>query len=167
MKVFIVRHAIAYERNRSKWPDDSRRPLTQEGTRKFRKAARGLSGLLPGRAVILTSPWRRARDTAAMLAAAAKLGPAIECPELAGDASTREVFTLLRSRKDDSVVLVGHEPNLGNFIAAALAGGKRARLKIDFKKGGAACVEFPARIGPGRATLAWMLPPRVLRGLGR
>ena len=38
-----------------------------------------------------------------------------------------------------------------------------ARLAIEFKKGGAACLEFGGRPEPGRATLRWMLPPRVLR----
>ena len=62
------------------------------------------------------------------------------------------------------MVLLGHEPYLGNFLSAAL-GGKNARLKIEFKKGGAACVEFSGRPEPGGATLKWMLPPRVLRAL--
>ena len=73
-------------------------------------------------------------------------------------------FVLLRKRKEEAVVLVGHEPNLSNFMAAALAG-SGARMKIEFKKGGAACLEFAGRIEPGRATLRWMLPPRVLRAM--
>ena len=60
------------------------------------------------------------------------------------------------------MVLVGHEPYLSGFLSAALAG-KDARIKIEFKKGGAACIEFAARVEPGRATFRWMLPPRVLR----
>jgi phosphohistidine phosphatase len=164
MQVFLVRHAIAHERNRSRWPDDALRPLTAEGARKFRKAAKGLATLLPGTAVLLTSPWVRARDTAAMLAAATKRTRVIECTELTGEASTDDVFDLLRKRKEKAVALVGHEPNLSAFLSAAL-GGEGKRLRIEFKKGGAACVEFSARIGPGRATLLWMLPPRVLRGL--
>jgi phosphohistidine phosphatase SixA len=74
------------------------------------------------------------------------------------------VFALLRTRKEQAVVLVGHEPNLSSFLSAALAG-EGTRLGIEFKKGGAACLEFSARIGPGRARLQWMLPPRVLRAL--
>jgi phosphohistidine phosphatase SixA len=61
------------------------------------------------------------------------------------------------------VILVGHEPNLSTLLSACL--NERARLKIDFRKGGAACVEFGSRIEPGRATLCWVLPPRVLRAL--
>jgi phosphohistidine phosphatase len=164
MKVFLVRHAIAHERNRKRWPNDALRPLTPGGARKFRKAARGLAGLLPRQPALLTSPWVRARDTAAMLADAAKLDKPIECKELTGDAGTAAVFRLLRARREKAVVLVGHEPNLGLFLSACLAG-ERARMKIEFKKGGAACVEFQSRVEPGRGSLVWMLPPRALRGL--
>jgi phosphohistidine phosphatase len=164
MQVFLVRHAVAHERDRARWPDDALRPLTPEGARKFRKAARGLSTLLPASAVLITSPWVRARDTAAMLATAAKRTRVVESNEITGDASTGDVFALLRTRKEQAVVLVGHEPNLSSFLSAALAG-EGTRLRIEFKKGGAACLEFSARIGPGRATLQWMLPPRVLRAL--
>jgi len=165
MQVVLVRHAIAHERNRTRWPDDSLRPLTPEGVRKFRKAASGLATLLPKSAVILASPWVRARDTATLLASAMKGAKPIECTELSGNAAIYEAFDLVRSRKEADVVLVGHEPNLGRFLAAAL-GGDSARLKIEFKKGGAACVEFGKRPAPGTATLTWMLPPRVLRSLG-
>jgi phosphohistidine phosphatase len=165
MKVILVRHAIAHERNRTRWPDDSLRPLTPEGVRKFRQAARGLATLLPKSAVIMTSPWVRARDTAIMLASALKGARPIERTELTGNAALYEAFDLLRSRKETTVVLVGHEPNLGRLLATALAGDS-ARVEIEFKKGGAACVAFGKRPTPGSATLVWMLPPRVLRALG-
>ena len=38
----MVRHAIAFERDRRRWPDDALRPLTPAGKRRFRKAAGGL-----------------------------------------------------------------------------------------------------------------------------
>jgi phosphohistidine phosphatase len=164
MEVFLVRHAVAYERSRTRWPNDSLRPLTPAGKRKFRNAARGLAPLLPKSAVLLTSPYVRARDTTVILAKAARRGKPIECAELAAEESVRKIFELLRSRKERAVVLVGHEPNLTLFLSMALAS-EQARLRIEFKKGGAACVYFPGSLEPGRATLKWMLPPRVLRAL--
>lgn len=161
MRVFIVRHAIAHERDRKRWPDDSLRPLTAAGKRKFRKTARGLVRLLPGKAVILTSPWLRARETAAILAAA-KGGRSIDCPELAGNEATRAVFELLRLRPGTDQVIVGHEPALSRFVAAALGAGD---ARITFKKGGAACVEFPGRLVAGRGTLLWHLTPKMLRAM--
>jgi phosphohistidine phosphatase SixA len=38
-------------------------------------------------------------------------------------------------------------------------------MKTEFKKGGAACIEFNSRVESGRATLKWIMPPRVLRAL--
>ena len=165
MQVFLVRHAIAHERNRVRWPNDALRPLTTAGIRKFRKAAFGISHCMPKGVVLLTSPFVRARETAAILADALGRGKATECGELASGEPVQACFDLLRKRKADAVALVGHEPNLSNFLAAAVCGAG-ARMKTEFKKGGAACVEFNSRIEPGRATLKWIIPPRVLRALG-
>jgi phosphohistidine phosphatase len=164
IRVFLVRHAIAHERNAKRWPDDSRRPLTAGGIAKFRKAARGLGTLIPTSAVLLTSPYTRAQETAAIFAKVARRKQAIECAELASSESAQRAFDLLRTRKEKAVVLVGHEPYLGHFLAAAVAGNE-ARIRMEFKKGGAACIEFPGRAQRGRAILRWMLPPRVLRAL--
>ena len=163
MQVFLVRHAIAHERNSKRWPDDSRRPLTAEGIAKFRKAARGLLTLLPESAALLTSPYTRARETADLLAQAARHEKVTECVELGAGESPQRAFDLLQARREEAVVLVGHEPYLSHFMAAALAGD--ARVGIEFKKGGAACLEFDGRPKPARATLLWMLPPKVLRAL--
>ena len=165
MNVYLVRHAIAHERSRVRWPNDARRPLTAAGQRKFREAARGLKRCLPKAVRVLNSPYVRARETAAVLTKVAKLDHPVECPELAANAPTAKAFELLRSRKEAAVVLVGHEPNLSKLLSAAL-GGDRARLSFEFKKGGAACLHFAKDIAPGRATLIWMIPPRVLRALG-
>jgi phosphohistidine phosphatase len=161
MKVWMVRHAIAHERERARWPDDSLRPLTETGKRKFRKAARGLARLLPTSAPILTSPFVRARQTARILAASAG-GKIIECRELAHGSTPGAVFELLKLRIEETVILVGHEPEFGRLLAAMLGTGSP---RLSFRKGGAACVEFDARITPGGATLRCFLPPKVLRAL--
>ena len=164
MEVFLVRHAIAHERNSKRWPNDALRPLTSAGIRKFRIAARGLAHLLPRGVVVLSSPYVRARETADILVNAMHRAKLVECAELAASESATRTFDLLRARKEKAVVLVGHEPNCSVFLSAALGGG-HARLEIEFKKGGAACIGFEKKIAPGQATLRWMMPPRVLRAL--
>ena len=164
IEVFLVRHAIAHERSRTRWPNDALRPLTTAGERRFRKAARGLASCLPKSALILASPFVRARQTAAILAnAIGRRAKPIECAALAAGEPLGKPFELLRSCTGKSVVLVGHEPNLGEFLGAALM--DHARLKVVFKKGGAACITFAGVPGLGRATLNWLMPPRVLRAL--
>ena len=73
MDVYLVRHAIAHERNSTRWPDDALRPLTTAGMRKFRKAAAGLARCVPKTAAVFTSPFVRARETAAILAESAQV----------------------------------------------------------------------------------------------
>lgn len=164
MRLILLRHAIAQERSLRNWPDDAQRPLTPAGARRFRKAASGLARLLPRGAAVITSPFVRARETARILAKAAQLRKPVQCAELAAGEPAEPVFELLRARKERAVILVGHEPDLSSLLSAALVG-DGARLKIEFKKGGAACLKFARRVMPGGATLEWMLPPRVLRAL--
>jgi phosphohistidine phosphatase len=164
MDVYLVRHAIAHERNATRWPDDSQRPLTTNGMRKFRKAAAGLARCVPKTAAVFTSPYVRARETAAILRESARFATAVESSELMPGKSPRAMFDLLRARRRSAVVLVGHEPDLSAWLSAALAV-EPSRIKSEFKKGGAACVRFDKTVGPGSATLVWLLPPRVLRAM--
>ncbi|HEY7678606.1 MAG TPA: hypothetical protein VIG69_16145 [Candidatus Methylomirabilis sp.] len=41
MDLYLVRHAFAGKRDPARWPDDTQRPITPEGARRFRQAARG------------------------------------------------------------------------------------------------------------------------------
>ena len=63
-----MRHAIAFERDASRWPDDRDRPLTPEGEEKFRRAARGLRRVAGRVDLVLSSPIVRAWRTAEILA---------------------------------------------------------------------------------------------------
>ncbi|HEY6123031.1 MAG TPA: histidine phosphatase family protein [Steroidobacteraceae bacterium] len=164
MDVYLVRHAIAHERNATRWPNDALRPLTTLGMRKFRKAAAGLARCVPKSAAVFSSPFVRARETAAILTEHGKFRAATESVELVPGKSPRAVFDLLRSRRRNAVVLIGHEPDLSAWLSTALAV-EPLRIKSEFKKGGAACIRFEKTIGPGGATLVWLLPPRVLRAM--
>ena len=134
MDVYLVRHAIAHERNAARWPDDSLRPLTAEGKRKFRKAAARPRACLPKSARVLTSPFVRARETADDPVHVAKLRKPIEAPELAPGAPTEKAFALLRARGRNAIVLVGHEPSLSVWLSVAL-GGRTARARDRIQEG--------------------------------
>jgi phosphohistidine phosphatase len=161
LKVLIVRHAKAAVRSAGR-PDASR-PLTREGIRKFEAAARGIAAIEGKPAVILTSPLRRARQTADLLAAAWGSVPVREHPSLAGGEPVLAEFFAGRGA-GDTVALVGHEPQLSSILESFL-GIVPATGRLLFKKGGACLVELdPEARPPGR--LAWFLHPRILRTLG-
>ncbi len=67
-ELYLVRHAVAAERG-DDWPDDTKRPLTADGTSRFRDAVDGLVWFGVGMDEIFTSPLVRARQTADLLAA--------------------------------------------------------------------------------------------------
>jgi len=66
-ELYLIRHGLAGERG-PEWPDDSKRPLTDEGLSRLRKEARGLRELGVGFDVIVTSPLVRTRQTADVFA---------------------------------------------------------------------------------------------------
>jgi phosphohistidine phosphatase len=158
-ELYLIRHAIAEERDA--WPDDAKRPLTEDGTDKMRKprADWRASAWFD---VILTSPFVRTRQTAEIVATAFNERPPIVAVEsLAPGGSIQSLLSdLERQARRSRVAVVGHEPGIGE-LAARLAG---ARYPIEFKKGAVCRIDvktFPA--GPGK--LRWFLTTKILRGI--
>jgi phosphohistidine phosphatase len=159
-EIILVRHAIAYERDRTRWRDDRQRPLTPGGKQKFRKAAAGLAKWIPTVDCIFTSPLARARQTAELLTEIAGWPEALEAAELAPEGSPTAVLSMLRTQKAKRIALVGHEPGLSELLAACIAG---SAATLPMKKGGIACVVFSADVRNGKGTLSAFVPPRLLR----
>jgi len=167
MNLLIVRHAIAVPRDSADMPDEER-PLTPRGKRRFRRVAAGLAQLLDPPDALLTSPLRRAVQTARIAAKAWGGIEPIEEPALAGsDVEAMLAAALVRVREsgndDATVVVIGHEPSVSALLARLIGSGRAERL--GFRKGGAALVEVPGSAAEG-GRLVWYLPPRVLRTLG-
>jgi len=160
-ELYLIRHAVAEERGES-WPDDAKRPLTDAGTARMRKAARGLVKMGVAFDVVLTSPYVRTRQTAEIVATAYdERPPIVAIDSLAPGGSVQSVLSdLERQTRRSRIAIVGHEPNIGE-LAARLAG---SRYPLEFKKGAVCRIDvktFPA--GPGR--LRWFVTTKILRAL--
>jgi len=162
IEVILVRHAIAYERNRTRWPDDHTRPLSPEGRKKFREAAAGLTKWLPAVDCVFTSPLTRTRETAEILEEIGGWPEARDSSDLAPQSSPTAVLAMLRAQHAKRIALIGHEPNLSALLSLCVAGSGSRAFTV-FKKGGIACLVFPADISAGKAMLTAFLPPRALR----
>jgi phosphohistidine phosphatase len=163
MRLYLIRHAIAEDRDAALWPEDGKRPLTQRGVRRFRRAAKGLATLVPQVDVLLSSPYVRAWDTAIMLRDEAGWPQPVSCDELASDKPPAVISALEPYADRESVALVGHEPYLGHLIAALL--GSMADAAFTMRKGGAMCFDIEQLSLTEPAKMVWSLPPRVLRSL--
>jgi phosphohistidine phosphatase len=161
-ELYLVRHAIAEERGDA-WPDDSKRPLTEEGMSRFRKSARGLARLGVTIDVILTSPLVRARQTADILGAVFEQRPHIVTVEslIPGGSYQALLTDLEKHSKRTRIALVGHEPGIGE-LAARLAG---SRHPFEFKKGAISRIDVESLPPSGPGKLRWFLPPRILRSI--
>ncbi|MCA1646646.1 MAG: histidine phosphatase family protein [Chloroflexi bacterium] len=167
MDLYLVRHAEAYDPDPTQWPDDKDRPLTAEGEKRFRRAARGLRALVPSVSVVLSSPWARAWRTAELLDKEARWPAPVACEALESGRSPVEVLQALQPfTGSTAVVLVGHEPNM-HELASYLLTGDTAHAQLVFRKGGTAHVALSEGTPrPGIARLVWLLTPKVLRAIG-
>jgi phosphohistidine phosphatase len=70
---------------------------------------------------------------------------------------------LQSQRGGDTIAVVGHEPDLSTVGCYLLTGESSSFLTL--KKSGACLLELNDPPGPGKATLEWLLIPRVLKQL--
>lgn len=162
MRLLLVRHAIAFERSATRWPDDGERPLTPEGIARARKAAQGLRRILEPPEQVLVSPLTRAQQTAALLTRFAGWPVGTPCAELLPSATPVEFLALLPRSREGCIGAVGHEPGLSRLMAACVPG-QPAEAAFEMKKMGVALLAFPGVARVGRGRLVWLLAPKVLR----
>lgn len=162
MKLYLVRHAIAGERDPARWPDDELRPLTEAGAKRMARLARKLSRMLDRPDAVLSSPLVRAWQTAEIIQRDANWPAPQEFAALKPGVPPHELLKALRARpRLEIVAMVGHEPAL-SALAAFLMG--HDRPGFEFKKGGAACIEFAQGAQAGTGQLRWLLTPGMLLG---
>jgi phosphohistidine phosphatase len=163
LELYLIRHGVAAQRGED-WPDDSKRPLTNDGIAKLRKEARGLEALGAAIGQIVASPLVRTRQTADVIAETLKSKPSVATSDALAPAGTPAavIQELTKYARKGSVALVGHEPNLGE-LAAHLIG---ARHAFEFKKGAVCRIDFEVLPPKGVGQLRWFVTPKMLRRLG-
>ncbi|MEN6450224.1 MAG: phosphohistidine phosphatase SixA [Thermoguttaceae bacterium] len=162
MDLYIVRHAWAFDRDDSRWPDDDLRPLTEEGKERFAKMAKTLAGRGLAPQLIATSPLVRCQQTAELLAAGVKGKPKIvRLDELrpGGDLPSLVRWTATQAAEHERIAWVGHSPDVDR-ICAAMIGGPDALVR--FSKGAVAAIEFDRPPALGAGELRWLVTAKVL-----
>ncbi len=169
MEVIVIRHGMALDADKAKAMDlsDAERPLTEKARRRTRAAPGGLRKALADKRVasILVSPLLRPRHTADILGGYLDDPPIDEVHALAPPVDMAALDACLPACSGSQrLLLVGHEPDLANWVSWSLTR-RRDRL-LAFKKAGAALVEFPGAAEGGTGTLRWLLTAAQLRAMG-
>jgi phosphohistidine phosphatase len=159
VKLYLVRHAIAEDS--AGYEDDSLRPLTEKGREKMKKIADALCEIGVQPDLIVSSPYVRASQTAAILAKELKykeelsysdfLVPMGEPNDMIGEINEKYPA--------DELMLVGHEPSLSALAGVLLAG--NADIAINLKKGGVCCLSVDNLHYDRKAVLEWLITPKI------
>lgn len=162
--VYLLRHAIALPRG-THGVQDKDRPLTEKGRKRMEQEAVGICRIAKTFDVILTSPYKRAYETAMITAHAMGRTDALRiCDALKPGTPYKTLVNALASYADrESMLLVGHEPDM-SLITAMLI--NMPEPNIDFKKGSLCCIEIDGIPLPRPGVLRWLLKPAQLRDLG-
>ena len=157
MLLCLLRHAEAEAAAAS----DRLRRLTAKGEEQAASAARFACrhGLAPD--LILASPVTRARQTAQAVAARLPEPRLVEAPWAAcGMEPQRAIEELGGFASFATVMLVGHQPDLG-ALASALLGLPRPQA-LRMRKGLLAGIRTGAEIRPGAGELQFFIPAKLM-----
>jgi len=160
MQIYILRHGIAEDRRPGR--SDAGRALTDDGREKLSAVLRRAQGAEVAVTKILTSPLRRAVQTAEMAAEALAPGTRpIRTDALAPESSPERVWAELRKYAGEPAVLIaGHEPLLSATAAFLLRAGPSI---IDLKKGALARIDVDENTDRPQGVLEWLLPPKLAK----
>jgi phosphohistidine phosphatase len=162
MLLLLIRHANAGDRDSNRWPDDRDRPLTDKGRKTHRRMSRLLAKLDLVPSQVLTSPWARAAETAAIVTETLGLPQPVPCDALATDPDLSQLADCTGDPGGDGIVaMVGHSPWMEE-LAALLLGGNASSLKIDFPKSGVMGIDL-AQVAQGAGELRFFLRPGMAK----
>ena len=162
MQLYIVRHGIAIDREDPNCPPEAERYLTEDGIERTKQVAKGIAALGAHADLLISSPYVRATQTAAIFATA------LDYPEqkirhteslLPGAEPAALLRELAREKNVSSVFCFGHAPHVDALLAAT-AGAQRHITSM--KKAGVAFVELK-RVSPPSGQLVWLVTPKLFR----
>ncbi len=158
MQIYLLRHGIAEDAKPG--GRDADRALTSEGKKKLREVLRHAKQAGVSPALVLTSPLRRALETAQVAAAVFQYkDEPLRTETLQPASDPEDAWSEIRVHKDaKELLLVSHEPLVG-MLSAYLLGSPA--LHIDFKKGALLRIDVAHFRAAPHGVLKWMLTPKL------
>lgn len=160
MQIFFLRHANAGEPKLNPAKDE-KRPLDKLGIEQSHDVGRALAALDITVDVILSSPLRRATQTASVVANEIDHEEKVVTDAALKPGATYEQFQelLRRYSRKDAIMVVGHNPTMTEFLNKLIGAPNGA---LELKKGSIARVE---KEGRRPAVLKWCMPPKMVRAI--
>jgi phosphohistidine phosphatase len=161
MIIYFLRHASAGEHliNPKK---DEKRALDKDGIEQCGYVGRALAAIEAQVDVIISSPLKRATQTASLVGNEMGYEGKLQIEAALRPAATFADFRRMLEKyaTQESIMVVGHNPNLSQFLGMAICE-SGCEASVDLKKGAVARVEMRRSSG----TLQWCWTPKALRTL--
>jgi len=165
MNLYLMRHADAGVPRENPLLD-AKRGLIKEGKQQCMLMAGVLAGLKAQIDVIVSSPLKRARQSAQLVATEIAFdAPILTSPALAPDGDCAALQQLVAEHSGrEGLLIVGHNPNLHQFLAKLISGNGNSHHttpggSIRLRKGAIARIDLAKR----PAQLQWLIDPRLAR----
>jgi|SRR5580692_1950789 phosphohistidine phosphatase len=161
MFLYFLRHASAGQ-PLSSAKKDEKRGLDKDGIQQCGYIGRALAALGVQVDIIASSPLKRSTQTAALVGnEMGHEGKLVMENALRPEANFSDFQKMLEKyARQDSMMVVGHNPNLSDFLGRVISD-SGCEAVIDLKKGAVAKVEMRRNSG----SLSWCVTPRILRTL--
>jgi phosphohistidine phosphatase len=158
MELYLLRHGIA-EDGHANQPDHLR-ALVPEGERRLRQVLKRAAAADVSPSLILSSPFLRAKQTAAL---ADEILPGkrdiLHSDTLTPMGRPDEVWEEIRThRAEASLLLASHEPLCSQLTAYLL---RCPALRLDYKKGMLVRIDFDGFSAAPHGVLRWILTSRL------
>ncbi len=158
MNLYVLRHASAGEKRPNPLLD-KKRPLDKEGKQQCILIGSYLNALRISVDVIVSSPLKRALQTASLVGTELGYESPIQLSDSLAPSATTDLFQRLVADLQvyENVLVVGHNPNLAQFLGSLVVNTGRPNLRL--RKGSIARVDCTRK--PGQ--LVSLIEPRILR----
>ncbi len=161
MILYFLRHASAGQ-PLSNLKKDEKRALDEAGVEQCGYVGRALAALDVQVEVIISSPLKRAAQTASLVGNEMGYEGKLQLEDALRPTSSFADFRKMLDKyaRHDAIMVVGHNPTLSEFLGRAISE-SGCEAAIDLKKGAVARAEM----NRNSAALTWCLTPKILRTL--
>jgi phosphohistidine phosphatase len=160
MTIYFLRHASAGQPKKDRPEKDEKRALDPDGIEQCRYIGSALAAMDIAVDALLSSPLKRATQTASLVGNEMGYDGRMQIEAALRPGAAIEDFRALLAKysKCEAIMVVGHNPNLSEFLSLLISEGQ-SDSAVDLKKGAVARVETRGKSG----TLEWLLTPKSVR----
>jgi phosphohistidine phosphatase len=161
MIIYFLRHASASE-PLSNPKKDEKRALDRSGIEQCGYVGRALSAMDVHVDLILSSPLKRAAQTASLVGNELSYEGKLQFEDALRPTAAFADFRKLLDKyaKYETILVVGHNPSLSEFTGRCISEAG-CEASVELKKGAVAKVEM----GRNSAVLQWCITPKLVRAL--